>query len=140
MAEYTEEFLKKLQDEKAKGAAQTYLARVHGSELAQGQFDVARFEAMDANQRLAFMVQVRRGENLDLFAGTVAVVAAFGAGAVLQNWFPYAWQKVPILPTAIGAVAWIYGTRMKRSYAFRSAIAMSGVSFALGGGTLGRTA
>lgn len=139
MAEYTEEFLKKLQDEKEKGAASTYLARVHGTELAQGQFDMQRYDAMDANQRLAFMVKVRRGENLDLFAGTVAVVAAFGAGAVLQTWFPYSWQKVPILPTAIGAAAWIYGASMKRSYAFRNAIALSGVSFALGGGTLGRT-
>lgn len=138
MAEYTEKFLKNIQEEKARKAASTYLARVHGSELAQGQFDIQQFEAMDSNQRLAFMVQMRRGTNVDIFAGTVAAVAAFGAGAVLQNWFPYSWQKVPILPTVVGVSAFALGMTMKRSYAFRNAIALSGVTFALGGGTLGR--
>lgn len=138
MAEYTEEFLNKLRAQQSKDAATTYLARVHGGELAQGQFDIQQYDAMDANQRLAFMVQLRRGHNLDLLATTISAVAAFGAGAVLQNWFPYTYGKVPVLPTLLGGAAWGAGILMKRSYGLRSAVALAGVSFALGGGTLGR--
>lgn len=141
MAEYTQEFLNNLRAQQSKDAASKYLTRVHGGELAQGQFDIQQYDAMDANQRLAFMVKMRRGHNLDIFATTVSIAAAFGAGAVLQNWFPYTWGKVPILPSLFGGLAWAAGTFwMKRSYGLRSAVALSGVSFALGGGTLGRQA
>jgi hypothetical protein len=139
MAEYTEEFLKNLREQRSKDAAAAYLQRVHGSELAVGRHDIESYEAMDANQRLQFMVQMRRGSNIDIFATTVAMAAAFGAGVVLQNWFPYQWQKVPILPTLLGGAAWVTGTFfMRNNYGMRSAVALSGVTFALGGGTLGR--
>lgn len=139
MAEFTSEFLNKLKEQQSKDAATVYLSRVHGGELAQGQFDVQRYEAMDENQRLAFMVQLRRGHNVDLAASTIALVVAFGAGALCQNWFPYQSGKVPLTTTVIGGLTWAVGTfGLKRSYAMRSTVALSGVTFALGG-SLGRS-
>lgn len=133
---YTDEFVRRIDRREAKSMAETYLQRAAPHEIAHARFELERFGKMDDTEKQALLIQYRRGSNWDLLLGLVALAGFYGAGAWTQNWFPYSWQKIPILPTAFGAAAVGSGLMLKQNYGFRAGIALAGAGFALGGASI----
>lgn len=133
---YTQAVRDELTKEHAQSLADRYLVKAHPSELAAAEFDLRKFGEMSEQERLHFIISERRGDGWELFLALAGLAAFYGAGAMLQQWFPYTWGRVPIIPTTLGVVGVITSLGMKRKASFRYGVGAASVGFALGGGSV----
>lgn len=134
---YTDDFTQRLNKQQSQSMAQTFLAQAHPTELALADAELRRMDTMSEDEKRQFIVETQRGSQLDLATMTAAAAGFFGAGRMLQSWFPYTMGgNLPTLPTVLGVAGFATAWFIKRRASFRYPLAIGAVTLALGGGSI----
>lgn len=133
---YTQGMREELGREQNKKYAERFMAKAHPGEVAHAEYELKQFKGATEPEQMTYLIKARRGNTFELLLGLAGLVGMFGAGQLLQSWFPYTWGRVPILPSAIGGLGVLTSIGISRAAGFRYGLAMSSVGLALGGGTV----
>lgn len=133
---YTNGMREELGKERSLKYSERFLAAAHPGEVAAARYELDQFKGKSEPEQLTHLIEARRGNTFEMLLALAGLAGMFGAGALMQSWFPYQYGKVPILPSVIGTVGLLTSIGVKRSASFRYGLAMSSVGLALGGGTV----